>query len=606
MYKYNFNNNKIIDLQTNRFCEKSIILGIYLDSTRSASKEILLNSLIIDENIAVAKDCFGNFAKVFSTNDELVFLTSGFYGVYFTIIGKDVYFSENAKEMEDTFGNIENINLDSCFYYISSGNTPPLEYTFFSNIKRVPAEHIVRVRRDGNIEKHKYTFEYESKLSKKDYLAQYTDIVETEARLWADYFRRDSIVPYTLISGVDSFNVCLALLPHKYNKVMHANVNKLQKFYVNEFVDTNEEISYTEVVLGDNLKTKEQIWSDYKQALRPYLKFRTDDALDKCLNKKGVEVVLRGDFTGLTMAAKSYNSTLEQHYIFGRYLMGMRKRMYFLESNLKRINRHTGKKNLYNFMISLFMPSTSFNSTIPFKGLREATGLKREEKDYYMNTVLHTYMKSFGESVDWKLDYNHPNPGKLFRSFKREFYSPGLPEAAMHAKNIYGMEQIYLFSSTKAQVFCDNYRLPLSDVIGSKKVVYDYFKGKAGVSIQKLGKKAVRHLSYKERLKNLLITCNNYTPAFFKKSLIYQIIKNKLHKTINYRQEIGSIDINELIDNGDVLPLSECTNNDILKKYFKNIEKSMEICNKCDIAYASMIQERYLNLSMYLNARIKK
>lgn len=272
----------------------------------------------------------------------------------------------------------------------------------------------------------------------------------------------------------------------------------------------------------------------------PFLKWSVDNPITAMIfekeHSKGVEIT--GDLTGLTMAIKAFNSTLNQHSFWGRHITGAIKRSYYCDRNLINANNKFGSEySLYNFMTSMFLPTENFDALVPFKTLKKASGLNSSETQAFIN-VVHEYINEYAISVKWDVSRVYDgNVGKLFRSYKRELYMPGVQIANEIRNHLYGIERVSLFSSSRASVFEDNYRLDFyNDIYNFKKCVFDYFDAYHSVNMITVAKKAFRafqsekELSLKAFLSNLVLYLARLVPRTVKNNDMYQ----KLKKTFSF------------------------------------------------------------------------
>ena len=95
-------------------------------------------------------DNSGNYAKVsVIENGALSFVTSACISIYYCIRDGVLYFSDLMIDIENIAADSNQMDIDSIYYYIASGNYPPLEFTFWDNIKKIPGEHDVIIDRAG-------------------------------------------------------------------------------------------------------------------------------------------------------------------------------------------------------------------------------------------------------------------------------------------------------------------------------------------------------------------------------------------------------------------------------------------------------------------------
>ncbi len=594
---------------------------IYNDLSESVGNTLILGDLLAEEEVesifanttdlniirANILKCKGNFAKIFFEGERLIIMTSAFYQVFYMQRDGNLFISDNFYDISCKFKEDNEVDFDSCFYYISTGNYPPVERTFFKNIKKVPAENILEFGNGKCTKKRKYTYNIDYKLPKESYFKEYQRILNEEGEAWRKKIEKSGEQAIFCISGVDSFNALLAYGLEGTCSV-HINCNKLQTLYVDEF-NKRAGNKCKVGVASDSFDDKEMMDS-YKSMIRPRLKFRTSDEINNIARDISKEsgkkpVVLCGHFVGLALAAKNFNSTLDQHHFYGRHLLGLKKRSYYTERAINKISKNSTNsgRNMEAFMCSMFLPTASFDRLVPFANLKVAPGLTEEETSYLAKRVFKNYLKSFADTVNWDCCEIPSNPGKLFRSFKRDFYAPSFSWEAADSNRHFPIEIVYLFSSLESGLFCDNYKLPAIDLICNKKVVYDYFFDKTGVSIKNIGKAAIRRLTLKERISSQIFFLNDQIPQCMKGTWMFKALKKKFFKTLIGRNDVGALDYANLIMRGDAINFSEYVSESVLKGYFGRIEK--ELYGSPDYNYMSYTAERYLNLSVYIKDKLK-
>ncbi len=613
-YKFNFTNGKIyennIPLNAN-----SILLGRFEggDEVRAA----ILNEKNIENVYKLFLENSGNYARVSIGDDGSVEIIAGAcINIYYYIENEWLYFSNYMIDVENLAASANQIDYDSVYYYIASGNYPPMESAFWKNIHKVSGEHHVIIFKDGRVKDKKWTFYLsDRKINKKE---EYEEIMHFEAEGLKNWLKTSGKKPYCLISGVDSFNSFLALRNVGVcPAAIHANVNELQRCYVNEFIKEYTDTDYIEMTGTDfSTVTVTTILDSYKKAITPFLAWSTDTPISDLLymKEKNNAAEITGDFAGLTMAIKAYNSTLNQHSFWGRHLLGSIKRNYFSDNNLMKANRRFGKPHsLYDFMTSIFLPTENFNALVPFEALKEAAGLDESEKQVFIN-IVHKYIYAYASSVKWDLSCIYKgNVGKLFRSYKRELYMAGLPLSNESRNYLYGIERLSMFSSIRASLFEDNYSLDFyNDIYRSKKCVYDYFDVHHPVDMVTMARKAFRafrkKLTFKRRLAMILIDFVGFIPRVIKNSDMYQKLKRKcsfLKKTAGYNvgYHIGAINIDKVDDTSEFIRFSDRCEDKVMQQYFLKLENS--ISGK-DMMEYSPVEERYVALSVYLKERMRK
>lgn len=613
LYKFDFLSHKLYE-NDKELNVTSVILGRFEGSEETKEAIILeqddkaLYNLFLDNS--------GNYAKVgFDENGVFSIISSACINIYYYINDKTVYFSNLMIDIENLAANINMIDLDSVYYYIASGNYPPVENTFWKSIRKVSGEHHVVISNGGGVQDKKWTFKLPDKkiINKKN---EYEEIMNFEAIGLKNWLHTLGKKPYCLISGVDSFNSFLALKNVGVHPLaIHANVHELQNCYVREFIKEYDDTNYTEVTRDFYKCSAQTIIKSYKESINPFFKMSIDTPINNMVyEKEGSNAVeITGDFTGLSMAIKAFNSTLNQHSFWGRHFLGAMKRSYYSDSKLMKANEQFGKKNsLYNFMLSMFMPTENFDALVPFTAIKKAAGLSEVETKVFVE-VVKKYIDSYASSVNWNLSriYND-NVGKLFRSFKREFYMAGLPTYNEANNHLYGIEHLSLFSSNRASVFEDNYSLDFyNDIYRSKKCVYDYFDAHHPVDMITMAKKAYnafkkgRRISLKGCLAKLILYPIRFVPSSAKNNDIYQKLKRKFSfltkEAGGNTHTAGAITFTK-DDASDFIIFSSKCEDAVMKRYFEKLEKA--ISGKDMMDYSS-VEERYVALSVYMKERVR-
>lgn len=336
--------------------------------------------------------------------------------------------------------------------------------------------------------------------------------------------------------------------------------------------------------------------------------------------------VVTGDLTGLSMAIKAFNSTLNQGSFYGRHILGSRRRSFYLDKRLEKANDTYGnQKDLRNFMTSMFMPTDNFDALVPFRALYKCPGLNKNERLKCIE-IIQNYIEEYSRSVSWSTGkrYNG-NVGKLFRSFKREFYMAGLPIYAESDLRNYALNRIMLFSSNAACVYEDNYSLDyLNDIFSSKKCVYDYFNSNSYKQISELIKTSTKKTKI-EHKKNTSVAKDigsrlvasvwgvitlpirlvpdsvRESKMYISAKKIYRKIKMKYEKSVNKKYAISASDDTSSDYYIESVKMSEYCGDSIEKEYFSNMDKAVR---SKDILELYPDEERYITLSVYLKERI--
>ena len=276
---------KIIQTVDKEKLANCILLGRY--DGDEASKEVLMVERKRDQLYSLFMKTTGNYALVW-VDDNLNIVTSGSINIYYSYSNGVLWFSDMMIEVEEAVAESEmEIDYDSCFYYISTGNFPPVNRTFWKNINKVPGEHDVILGFSGVISDVKWTFFMPTpNASKRD---GYAAIIDMEARGLREYLKNNkSDKLYCTVSGVDSFNSFLALKKQGLNPTMvHADVNDLQKNLVDEFAGCYPETKYIkgEKIDADSF-TRDVIIGSYKNAIAPFWKFSTDKVIINSILKE--------------------------------------------------------------------------------------------------------------------------------------------------------------------------------------------------------------------------------------------------------------------------------------------------------------------------------
>ena len=180
---------------------------------------------------------------------------------------------------------------------------------------------------------------------------------------------------------------------------------------------------------------------------------------------------------------------------------------------------------------------------------------------------------------------------------------------------LYGISEVNLFSSCRASVFEDNYRLDFfNDIYWSKKCVYDYFDAHHSVDMVTLAKRAYKnfrgnlHLSFKTRLARIMLYPVRFVPEMAKNNGIYRYLKESfsfLKKNAGCNvHTIGKVSIG---DNGEgedeFIIFSDYCDNTVMRSYFEKLEKAI---SSKDMMEYSPVEERYVALSVYMKERIRQ
>lgn len=544
----------------------------------------------------------GEFALVYLTPMGLAVTTTSFKNVYYTVQGDMIYFSDKLKELEELFCDFHFINFDMVFYYVSSGYYPPMDFTFFKNISKVCGDHTCIFKGIEVWENKNYNAIQEEQNNRK---MTYKTILDFEVKSWKEKYLKGH--PYITISGADSFNVFLAYGEGAY--AIHNNVNDTQEKYVSQFITLmKKQKDYIEINADKNPSiTPSEILKLYGNFIMPFLKYRTVDVLYDSIKQRKGEVVFTGDLTGLSMAFKSFTSTIEQHSFFGRHLLGALKRLNYTDWKIMNLNRKTlnqqdGIVDLYYFMASSFVPTYHFNSIKPMKSIKKIDGLTDLEKEYYLH-IMDICISKFETSIDWNRYTASEKAPFVYRVFKKQLYSASFGWENQQYKERYGLTCINIFSSTIATRFLYNYKALLEDVFQCKKVVYDYFEEKTGITIKKLGKLARKMCRTSTKIRDVILLLNEYIPPVFKETRLFLQVKKKLFKSIVNRGGLGRVNLIDLKKDLDLILFSEASHNDILKAYFNKLEIAI---NKKDLSFMTGEEERYLNILIYINQQIKQ
>ncbi|KHM52656.1 hypothetical protein NZ47_03385 [Anaerovibrio lipolyticus] len=615
IYKYDFVNHKLYenDVELNA---TSVMLGRF-EGSESAKESILSEH----DDKAIYKlflDNSGNYAMVtFSDTGFVSMITGGMISIYYYIEDGYMYFSELMKELENKVASTDQIDWDTVYYYVASGNYPPVERTFWKKILKVSSEHHAIIASDGCLENKKWTFFLPDKkeLKKNE---EYASIMDFEAEGIKNWLRRSGKKPYCLISGVDSFNSFLSLRKVDVNSTaIHSNVYGLQQCYVEEFIKEYPDTNYIEMNGIDFSQiTLQKILNSYKESINPFLKMSTGNPITAMIFEKenGNGVGVTGELAGLFTVVKTYSSTLDQHSYWGRHFLGSIKRSYYSDRNLVKANNRCGKKNsLYDFMTSIYMPIKNYDAFAPFSSLKKAFGLNSDETILFRN-IVHEYINSYASSVNWDVSEIYGgNVGKLFRSYLREFYIPAYPIYNEAKKHMYGdMEWLYLFSSIRASVFQDNYSVDFyNDIFWPKKCVFDYFDSHHPISMVTMAKKAfnVFKKRYKKTLKtriaSFLLYPVRFIPDGMKKNNVYQKSRqffSFLKKGAGCNEyKVGAITVNAG-ETSDFICFSERCKDNVMKLYFEKLESAI---NVKDMMEYSPVEERYVALSVYMRERVR-
>ena len=292
VYKVDLKSNKIY--RNNVLVEaNSILLGRF-----EGSEEEKENILHEGESLNLYKlflNNSGNYAVIkLNENDDSVSIIAGScISVYYLFKDDYIYFSDLMIDIENLAATSDQMDLASVYYYIASGNYPPLENTFWKNIHKISGEHHVKIFANGQVEDVKWTFMLpgEKCINKKE---EYEEIINFEAAGIKNWLKASGKKPYCLVSGVDSFNVFLALRSVcEKPTVIHAKVDELQYHFVTEFLKEYKDTDFIDIEGTDFSKvTLRDILDSYKESINPFFKMSTDNPIiAKIFERESCEAV---------------------------------------------------------------------------------------------------------------------------------------------------------------------------------------------------------------------------------------------------------------------------------------------------------------------------